>query len=373
FVLFGLHGFGAQYLWPNSPVWNVRSVLFLCFLSVFWALWFSSSFNQVSRSHRFLWNSYVYWSPLAWILAVAALLRDDAWMWILAEVYLFCSYLLIYGTGLWSLFRGKRQARFFVIGWSVFLVFLVLEAFMVADIVSFENYSYQYLWFASLTELIVLSLALADRFNILKTENQQAQREILDQRKRIARDLHDSIGSEISSVIVGLQRVPEPITRQMAGDLALRLQTVLESIRDVVKHIYLDRAEHPEVELNQFLDRLYSHAGIRIDRKLDAMARTLEPGRAIHLNRIVKEWVSNMLRHNSVQWLGVEFRRRRHRCTLFVQDDGRQFRWDGKSDGPGLGLRNILYRLKVLRARARFIPTRKNLLVISIPLVETYE
>lgn len=75
---------------------------------------------------------------------------------------------------------GYRPAKFFLVAWSMFmagLVFFVLRNLGVLPVNDFTNYTMQ---LGVILEVTLLSIALADKFNILKIEKEQSQLEALN-------------------------------------------------------------------------------------------------------------------------------------------------------------------------------------------------
>ena len=73
--------------------------------------------------------------------------------------------------------RGARQARFFIVGWLIFLMGVFITILERAALLPFSNFT-EYAGQATLTtEVVLLSLALADKINIMRSEKEQAEQE----------------------------------------------------------------------------------------------------------------------------------------------------------------------------------------------------
>ena len=87
-------------------------------------------------------------------------------------------------TGTILLLRGYRPAKFFMIAWSMFITGAVIYSLKVYGLLPnnyFTSYSIQ---IGSVFEVILLSLGLGDRINILRDEKEEAQKNIIITQKQ---------------------------------------------------------------------------------------------------------------------------------------------------------------------------------------------
>lgn len=141
-----------------------------------------------------------------------------------------------------------------------------------------------------------------------------------EERERIYADLHDDIGAKLLSLVYSS-------TQPEQADLA---RTILQDLRDVVSRSrgapgsLLDVLGEIRSESSQRLETLGGQIDWQQDEDLPDPA--LDHGQALHLFRIVREAISNALRHGHAR--RVRLRVRRAQATLML---------DITDDGPGLG------------------------------------
>lgn len=82
--------------------------------------------------------------------------------------------MLLGGVGLLSRRRGNHVARFFLLAWVFPLVGMIYTDLMFMGIVPYTDVGYSVMNIVSLIEAIMLSMALADRINVLRTQRQRA-------------------------------------------------------------------------------------------------------------------------------------------------------------------------------------------------------
>lgn len=175
-------GVAYQYLWPNSPNWNELSVVFFLVLGMIFAVLFAYTFLEIKE---YLPRFKVLFH-IAFILNVLLLffvLFDLDIVLNLMSVIIFAMFALILLSALLSWKRGLRQARFFILAWTVFLcgVFLtVLADGAIIPINTFTKFSGQ---ISAMIEVVLLSFALADRINILQREKNDAVKQLYESQK----------------------------------------------------------------------------------------------------------------------------------------------------------------------------------------------
>ena len=86
-------------------------------------------------------------------------------------------FMLIVGIVIYR--QGNQEARFFLIGWSVFLAGVIIFVLKYLHILPYNNITRYTMQFGSGIEVILLSFALADRINILKKDKELSQAEVV--------------------------------------------------------------------------------------------------------------------------------------------------------------------------------------------------
>lgn len=178
------------------------------------------------------------------------------------------------------------------------------------------------------------------------------------ERERLARDLHDGVGQNLTAVILSLdaaaaaqasrQEMREAV--RQARQLAVR---ALDEAHDVAAQLRPARIQ--EIGLGAAISDLAASAGLPIDVRFDPAILPpgmLEAEREINAFRIVQEALSNAARHSHAEHVAVDAEVRDGLVRLEVSDDGIGF---GPSpDKRGLGLSGMDERARLLRGELRF-------------------
>ncbi|MCZ2258141.1 ATP-binding protein [Sporosarcina sp. G11-34] len=172
------NGLAFQYLWPNSPSWNIMSTPFWVSLACIFILIFARSFLDTDQySSKFKLISYLLMILNGIVICTLFISPIVALnMMLLSTISTFFTVLSVAFV---CLKRGARQARFFIVGWVIFLIGVLLTIFERATLIPY-SIAMDYAGQVTLAiEVILLSLALADKINIMRTEKEQAEQEAI--------------------------------------------------------------------------------------------------------------------------------------------------------------------------------------------------
>lgn len=196
---------------------------------------------------------------------------------------------------------------------------------------------------------------------------------IVEDRDRIARDLHDSIIQDLFAVGLGLQglsaRVTGESTSAVLDGAVDQLHTVVETLR---KYIYELRAADDYREgLSGMLDDLVERMGnaypTQISLELHGDIDGIEIRISEELLKLVTEAVSNALRHSRAGEVTIVAVRDETGLTISIEDDGDGFNLQGVERGMGL----INMRERVQRLGGEFhleaVPGQGTAVSIRLP------
>ena len=171
---------------------------------------------------------------------------------------------------------------------------------------------------------------------------------IVEDRERIARDLHDAIIQDIFAVGLGLQAVAHRVEdAQLAselGEAATRLDEAITSLRrfifDLRPPVWAQRRVRDE--LADLTESLAEPHGAEVELLFRGEVDDLPDRLVDEVLPIVRESLSNALRHAEASHISVMVNRRSDRVIVRTIDNGRGF--DGEAVTTGLGLANIRTR-----------------------------
>jgi signal transduction histidine kinase len=188
-------------------------------------------------------------------------------------------------------------------------------------------------------------------------ETQQAQRELarlelLEERERIAKELHDGVIQSLFAVGMSLQGVAGTVhDAEVAGRIEGSVEDIDRAIRDLRNYIFglrpgilADRQRGQALKelAIEFQDRTEVLTIVSVDEEVASELA----GRAADVVQLTREALSNIGRHASATSCRVSLRRTDRGAELEIDDDGVGF--DVAQPAPGMGLENLRARVEGL-------------------------
>jgi PAS domain S-box-containing protein len=151
-----------------------------------------------------------------------------------------------------------------------------------------------------------------------------------EERRRIARELHDSVAQNLSATVLSLGLLEDVIGSQQssARTLVLDCRSSIEECAQEIRNVA--HLLHPplldelglEVALDTYVTSLARRTGLSVRLELDSRVEGISQPAALALFRVVQEALSNVLRHSQSKTASVQFMRARERVVLEVSDQG---------------------------------------------------
>lgn len=151
------------------------------------------------------------------------------------------------------------------------------------------------------------------------------------ERKRLARELHDRIGQELTAVQISLQALQSSPGTGVPDDRLNESLTIIDHALEQVHDLSLDL--RPSLlddlglvaALRWYVDSVASRAGLVIRFEADVLETRIAPQVETACFRIAQEALTNVLRHAQAATVWVQVTQRDSGLQLVVQDDGGGF------------------------------------------------
>ncbi|WP_028476917.1 GAF domain-containing sensor histidine kinase [Nocardia sp. CNY236] len=175
---------------------------------------------------------------------------------------------------------------------------------------------------ASFIDQAALAMRLAD------AQRQMRELDILSDRDRIARDLHDHVIQRLFAVGLNLQgtapRTREPAVRERITEAIDDLQDVVQEIRTSIFDLHggNGHATRLRQRLEEAVRQQTAASEVRTSVRIVGPLSVVEPELADHAEAVVREAVSNAVRHAEAESISVEIAVDDD-LTIVVEDDGR--------------------------------------------------
>lgn len=173
-----------------------------------------------------------------------------------------------------------------------------------------------------------------------------------NERQRIARELHDSIGQSLTALLVGLGRLKngeaDSDTRAQADALRAIVAAALDEIRELswrLRPRALDDLGLASA-LQQYVDDYQRRYGLPVEMLVSGLERRLPPELETTVYRIIQEGLTNIARYAGAAHVSLIVRAGAGRLKLIIEDDGVGF------DAEAVGQKREALGLHGIRERA---------------------
>lgn len=200
------------------------------------------------------------------------------------------------------------------------------------------------------------------------------------ERQRIAIEIHDGIGPQISSTIHQLETIAESI-KDSDPETASRIESIVEQTNEVsgdlrsISHSLMPRVLLDfglTAALQTLVNRVNNSNRCKVEFIHTFSGEPLDQSIELNLYRICQELVSNALKHARAKSIFVQLVKNEEHLTLMVEDDGKGFDLSKLKLSDGIGLSNIEMRTKVMNGELNIdsSPGRGSVVTIEISLNE---
>lgn len=215
---------------------------------------------------------------------------------------------------------------------------------------------------------------ITDRVILSEAQAQAA----LEERQRLARDLHDSVTQSLYSLTLlaeASRRTAQSGDMGKVVDNIARLgETAQQALKEMRLLVYELRPLALEQEglaeaLQHRLDAVEKRAGVDAQFRVNLDA-DLPPSVENGLYRITQESLNNSLKHAEATMISVSLKTHEGRVELEITDNGRGFEPEAIQDGGGLGMVSIRERVGAMHGEYSITskPGEGTRVWISVPL-----
>ena len=255
-------------------------------------------------------------------------------------------YLVLLSTGVYLWWKGFRNARFYVLGWSFAEISVFVFFFAINGILPFNIFTRNAIYFGSGMEVLMFSLALADRLNTMRNEKDKIQAEklvlikeqnVVLEQKVTARtaEVHHRVKNNlqiISSLIsLKVRQSAFPETVEALHQLDGRIYAMglvhekLYQNENIVRTVRLDEYL---AEISRYLLSSFNEKENPISLQLNGEPVAVDLDKALACGLIVNELVTNSVKHaftseQQGRQIAIDLVQHRNSVSLQVSDNGK--------------------------------------------------
>jgi signal transduction histidine kinase len=216
----------------------------------------------------------------------------------------------------------------------------------------------------------------------LRTLSQQVVSAQEEERKRIAKELHDELGQTLTAIGLDLSAIKKRLPPEAAHTIKRRLASasrLTEQLDRRVSNIALDLRPYMLDDLGLvpalrwYINRYAKRSDVEVKLDVMGLEERLAPQVETALYRVVQEALTNVVKHAQANQVRIHLERTETAVVAIVEDDGRGFNAEKMASltdpERGAGLLGIRERMALLGGtlNIRSTPGQGTRLVMEIP------
>jgi signal transduction histidine kinase len=201
------------------------------------------------------------------------------------------------------------------------------------------------------------------------------------ERKRIAAELHDSLGQSLvvikTQAALGLSR-PDDHARalEQMAEISTAASEAISEVKEIAYNLrpyQLDRLGLTKA-VEGILEKVSASSDINFSARLDEIDGVFSKEAEINIYRIVQESLNNILKHSAATEARLEIKRDGRGVLITIQDNGQGFTPETGERARGLGLMGISERARMLGAKheLKSVPGKGTSLTIHLGLEDSH-
>lgn len=194
---------------------------------------------------------------------------------------------------------------------------------------------------------------------------------IMEERQRIARDLHDTLGQKLS--MIGLKSdlasriiMTDPNEAQLEmKDIQLTARTALKEVRELVKDMRTIRVEDELKQIKQLLKVAQINLEIKGDPKdlhMDSLIENV-------LSMCLKESVTNIVTHSNATVCRITFSQSNNQMVIVIEDNGTGIKKEPQKIMQGNGIKGMEERIEFINGELHISSNKGTKIDIRIPSI----
>jgi signal transduction histidine kinase len=192
---------------------------------------------------------------------------------------------------------------------------------------------------------------------------QVADTVVLEERTRLARDIHDSIGHTLTAAAIQLTKAEGYFSRDADTALHAIVEArgcIQEGMRDIREVLGTLNSRAGDFDLLDQVRRLADSLPgdrFKVDLRLSGDQRAYNKAVLLAVYRMVQEGITNILKHSDANRVEIQVNLGKNRVKASVRDNGRGFTLTGDNEGGnhleagglGFGLEGLRDRISLVR------------------------
>lgn len=362
-------------IFPKNPWLSIYTWIALCFLPFYFIFWASSSWEII------IGISLLGLFFLSYMFSFRAK-SGLVYMWLSFEMIINIIMTLLFGFVYFALFTAFfigniRSTTGFFIMYGLHIL-TTIGAVVAGFFIEIDLFLSQ---FPFLLLCVIGTVLLPFHlYNRNRRENLEGQLEVaheriselivFEERQRIARDLHDTLGQKLS--LIGLKsdlviklmtKDPDRAEKELT-DIRTTASTALKEVRELVSNMRFKKLTDEMIRVKQLLKAAEMTLTVDGEPNFEPISPLIEN----ILSMCLKEAVTNVVKHSGGSSCHITFEQSPDAFTIIVQDNGKGIR-ESEKDLYGSGIAGMRERLEFVNGYVTYSTNQGTTLTITVPVI----
>lgn len=168
-----------------------------------------------------------------------------------------------------------------------------------------------------------------------------------EERTRLARELHDSVGQKLMLLSRKTKTIENPDINTLTGD-------TLQELRDILKGLHPATLEKLglSIAIQSMINDIDANTSIFFTSEIDTIDSYLNNETSLHLYRIIQEALTNIVKHAETKSVTISITKQEQHIKTVIRDNGKGFNFIEKYKSPkSLGMKTLLERAKIIHSK----------------------
>ncbi|TXD51033.1 MULTISPECIES: sensor histidine kinase [unclassified Polaribacter] len=164
-----------------------------------------------------------------------------------------------------------------------------------------------------------------------------------EERVRIARELHDSVGQQLTLIKIKAQNSQQK-------EITLLTKNALEEVRSISRNLYpaLLKEYGLTKSIAQLITEYEQQTHLIFSRDIDPIDLYFKENERLNFYRLIQECLTNIVKHAKAKSVTVNIKKEEDKVVTLISDNGKGFVVDDNKKKNSLGLKTILERIKIM-------------------------
>lgn len=175
------------------------------------------------------------------------------------------------------------------------------------------------------------------------------------ERRRIAAELHDSLGQSLVLIknwaLLALKAEAKQLsTRSNLDEISDTATDAINDVREIAYNLGPFQLERLGLRstIVEMIEKVGASSGIKFEVAVDEIDGCFDKGAEVNIFRIIQETVSNIVKHSGAGEAAIRFEKEDARAVLTVADNGSGFAQEAEKSIRGFGLHGMRERVNLL-------------------------